>query len=159
MSFIYVASPYEHADLSIKNQRFEDVTKYIGWLFQLEIVAYSPITHNHTVAQRTNLPHTWDFWKSIDFPFLESAHELHVLMLPGWKESIGVSAEIKHTSSTNFYRLYCAYEIDYASQNLIPVKFINPDNYVVEKRFNKYSNIEEVINYGKSHTNEVSACV
>ena len=93
-SYIYIASPYSNPDPIVMRKRFDAVLRYTADCMKKGEIVYSPIVHNHPIAQVTELPATWDFWKRIDFTFLKRASELRVLMLQGWKESIGVTDEI-----------------------------------------------------------------
>ena len=43
---------------------------------------------------RSGLPGTWEFWAEQDRRQLELCDEVVVLMLPGWRESEGVRAEV-----------------------------------------------------------------
>jgi len=41
------------------------------------------------------LPLNWKFWEQFDRAFLVRSDEVVVLTLPGWRESVGVAAEIQ----------------------------------------------------------------
>lgn len=86
--------------------RYEAVTLVAGDLMNRHHVVYSPITHNHPIAERTDLPRTWDFWKLFDLPMLDLSESLFVLCLPGWKKSTGVTAEIEYAKSKNIPIVY-----------------------------------------------------
>lgn len=58
------------------------------------VVLFSPISHCHELSQRHDMPKTWEFWKQIDFGYIEACSHVWVLMMPGWEDSTGVSAEI-----------------------------------------------------------------
>ena len=55
---------------------------------------FSPITHSHPLYD-LGMRGDWDFWKRIDVEYLRLSEKIVVLMLPGWLESKGVTAEIK----------------------------------------------------------------
>lgn len=57
-------------------------------------LVFSPISHTHPIALAGDLPKGWEFWKEYDISFIEWADEIQVLMLDGWEESTGVTAEI-----------------------------------------------------------------
>ena len=59
------------------------------------MLVFSPISHTHPIAAAGNLPVGWEFWKQYDLTFIEWCDELYVLMADGWRESTGVTAEIK----------------------------------------------------------------
>lgn len=64
-------------------------------------IVFSPISHSHPIAVQCDLPKGWDFWHEFDKAFIEWADEVYILKKSGWKESIGVQAEIKIAKSLN----------------------------------------------------------
>lgn len=92
---IYLASPYSHPDETKRELRYYQA---MGWAarFQNEgHVVFSPIAHSHPMAKKFDMPKGWAFWREIDFAFIEVMDEVWVLTLPGWRESVGVQAEIE----------------------------------------------------------------
>ena len=73
--------------------RFEAVNRAAGRLFAQGRVVFSPISQNHPIAEAHGLPKGWEFWQHFDQVYLSLSKELIVLRLPGWEESIGVTAE------------------------------------------------------------------
>jgi hypothetical protein len=57
-------------------------------------IVYSPVSHSHPIAQH-GLPTDWSYWEWVDRRFLEVCDEVVVLTLDGWRESVGVRAEIR----------------------------------------------------------------
>lgn len=105
---IYLACPYNHPDKDIRHQRFIAVNKAAGKLMKEGYVVFSPISHTHPIAVECELPKGWEYWENFDRAYLSCSHKLIVLCIDGWKESIGVTAEIK-----------------IASEMGIPIEFIN----------------------------------
>ena len=97
---IYLAVPYTHPKPEVRALRFERVTTLAGQLIKQGHKVYSPISSNHPVAERVDLPHDWKFWLEFDLTFLDLCKELHVYMLDGWETSPGVSAEIEHATKS-----------------------------------------------------------
>lgn len=93
-SFIYLAGPYAHPDPEVREMRYRALTAVAANMMRNGVPVYSPITHNHPLATMNEMPTGWDFWRSMDEPMITQSSELHVLMLDGWKESVGVTAEI-----------------------------------------------------------------
>lgn len=91
---IYIASPYHHPDPAVMHQRFHAVCTEVAAIMRKGLVPYSPIAHNHYLACNFDLPRDWSFWEHYDLHILSVCDGLWVLMLPGWKESRGVAAEI-----------------------------------------------------------------
>jgi len=90
---IYLASPYTHADLSIREARFDAACLATAELVRAGHVVFSLIVHGHPLV-RFDLPIEWDYWERIDREHLRRCDEVVVLMLDGWRESRGVQAEI-----------------------------------------------------------------
>ena len=92
---IYLACPYsDEADI-IQELRFKLVSKAAGKLMNQGHIVFSPISHSRPIALQCILPHDWEFWENFDKNFIEWCDQLWVLCLDGWKESVGVTAEIK----------------------------------------------------------------
>ena len=90
----YLASPYTHTNKKTRELRFNKVTKASIWLLlKKNIVSFSPIAYNHPMV-KYELPTDWAFWKKYDTNFLQHSDGLIVFTLDGWKDSIGVQAEI-----------------------------------------------------------------
>lgn len=98
---IYLAGPYAHEDVKIMEERFNKLTRYAGELMKLGVLVYSPITHNHPIATRIELPRTWDYWRDFDLAVLSRCSQLIVLKLPGWNKSVGVNAEMEYCRANN----------------------------------------------------------
>ncbi len=91
---IYLASPYSHSDANIREQRFFDVCRMTVTLMQQGHVVFAPIVHGHPLVGH-GLPTDWTFWERFDREHLRRCDELMVLRLDGWRESVGVAAEIR----------------------------------------------------------------
>lgn len=101
ISLIYLATPYSHKDKEVEKARFEIVTKVSAILTKHGYINFSPITQSHEQSLRCDMPTNWHFWQHIDRCFLRKCDELWVLSLPGWLESVGVTAEIEFAKSLN----------------------------------------------------------
>ena len=90
---IYLASPFTHGDPTIRQQRFEAVCRAAAALICRGQTVFSPIAHSVAIC-RYGVPLDWEFWQRHDRRYLEACDEVAVLMLDGWRESVGVQAEI-----------------------------------------------------------------
>jgi nucleoside 2-deoxyribosyltransferase len=90
---IYLASPYTHVDPAIRQQRFEAACRAAAALICRGQTVFSPIAHSHAICA-FGVPLDWRFWERLDRRYLEACDEMVVLMLDGWRESVGVKAEI-----------------------------------------------------------------
>lgn len=76
---------------------------------------WSPIVHNHEMAQEFDLPTDAEFWKQYNVDFLRRSDEMYVLNIEGWMESKGVMMELR-----------------LAEQMMLPVKWVSPEGDFVQ---------------------------
>lgn len=93
-ALVYLATPYSHIDPAIREQRFHAVNAVAAKLMRDGLHVFSPISHTHPIAEAGDLPKGWDFWEAYDRTLLRACGKIIVLMLDGWRESKGVTAEI-----------------------------------------------------------------
>lgn len=96
----YLAAPFTHPDRLTMVHRVEQVNWMAAHMLREGEFVFSPLTHNWPLVQ-TCLLHdcSWDFWRHYDLNMIERCDELCVLRLRGWRESIGVMAEVGHADS------------------------------------------------------------
>lgn len=92
---IYLASPYSHVEPSIRHQRFLDVVAVAAQMMNDGVFVYSPIAHTHPMAVSHKMPLGWEFWARYDEAMIRRCNALWVLMLDGWRKSVGVNAEME----------------------------------------------------------------
>lgn len=92
---IYLASPYTHPEQSVREDRFNLVCRAASILMRRGEYVYSPIGATHPMSVNCLLPLTWDYWEQYDRWFIERCDYLVVLMIDGWQQSKGVTAELK----------------------------------------------------------------
>lgn len=96
MPMIYLAAPYMHPDLLVREARVREVDACAAALMQDGHIVFSPLSMNHRVKDHCGLheaPH--EFWMQQDLPWMTACDKLVVLCLDGWKESKGVAMEIQ----------------------------------------------------------------
>lgn len=76
-------------------KRYEYTMKRTAEFLKDGIVMFSPISHCHELAIRHGLPKVFSFWEHLDFGYIEASSHVWVLMMPGWRDSTGITAEIK----------------------------------------------------------------
>lgn len=104
---IYLASVYSlNADSKLMDKRAKYARKRTAEFQMEEIPVYSPIAHCHEMSKENNMPRTWDFWSAIDYQFIDACQEFWVLMMPGWEDSVGITAEIKYATDTHKNVIY-----------------------------------------------------
>ena len=114
---IYLCSPFTHKDPEVMRNREEVVTAIAAGLTERYGYAmFLPITQSAPMERiNPNLKGDFESWKSIDlFMVREKCDELWVVLMDGWRESVGVAAEIRE-----------------ADVNGIPIRFYDP----IESRF------------------------
>jgi hypothetical protein len=95
-TLFYLATPYSQYYGGLEKAHL-DACVIVGHFTRQRITVFSPIAYQHPITRTTNLdPLDLGQWLSIDRPFMVAAHVLIVGMLPGWKASEGVRAEIDH---------------------------------------------------------------
>lgn len=90
---IYLASPYSHPDPAVREARVLTVCHAAAALIRAGQHVFSPIAHSHPIAAY-GLPTDWPFWEALLRNHLGRCDELVVLTMDGWRESVGVTAEI-----------------------------------------------------------------
>ena len=107
-SLCYLAAPYSHDRPAVMEERYKAISAVTAALMREGVPVFSPITYSHVLATDHGLPETWGFWADVDRTYLSCSYVLVVLMLEGWEESTGVTAE----------RRWADYQI--------PIRFLQP---------------------------------
>lgn len=110
-TLVYLATPYSHPDRSVRVKRFDQVNAVAAKLMRDGLHIYSPISHTHPIAEAGDLPLSFDFWEKYDTAILSTCCKLLVLMLEGWQQSKGVTAEIGIAQKLNLPIVYLNPEI------------------------------------------------
>jgi len=93
----FLASPYSHPDPAVRERRYQQAAKATAYLIcHRGMTVFSPIVHSHPLALIGGLDACdLAFWQRQNKPFMDACYGgLIVLKLDGWKESVGVQAEI-----------------------------------------------------------------
>ncbi len=93
-NLIYLASPLSNPERKVREERYNLAIEATGLLLKMGVFVYSPIAHNYVIANRHELPNEFSFWQEFDSLMISRCDVLAVLMLPGWRESVGVIYEI-----------------------------------------------------------------
>lgn len=112
----YLAAPYSHAIARTRFYRYRQVCFVTAELARRGEIIYSPISHWHFIAVNYDLPTDAEFWLRFDLAFLEISSKMYVLMLDGWKESLGVASEIAFAAERNIPIAYINLG-DFSGQN------------------------------------------
>jgi len=90
---IYLASPYDDPDESVRETRYLNACKACAMLTKRQLVVYSPIVHWHMVAKFYKLPKGHEYWKFHDRHMILLGESFWILKLHGWQESVGIHKE------------------------------------------------------------------
>lgn len=101
MKKVYLACCYTHKDHKVRDQRAAQIMKKAAELIQEGYSVFSPITHNHEMAKRYDLPKTFEYWRKANHSFIDWCDTVFVLKLDGWDESDGVDDEINYAAVMN----------------------------------------------------------
>lgn len=108
---IYLASPYSKFPEG-RQKAYELVCKKAASLMLDGHDIFCPIAHSHPIEVFGGIDPakaTHDFWLKQDFAVLSKCQELWVYMMPGWKESFGVNAELKFAAEWDIPVSYLEY--------------------------------------------------
>ena len=94
MSYLYLASPYSHPDLMVRQERYTEACRAAARLMLAGRIIFSPIAHSHPIERYMPAVQDGEFWQAQDIPLLRHAEGLIVLMLDGWLQSSGIRWEI-----------------------------------------------------------------
>lgn len=109
----YLACPFSHEDSEVEIARWNLSTQVAAHMMGNDMPhVHNPLTTS-LLYQNINdsIPSSWHFWERVDFEYLSMSSKLYVLKINGWRQSRGVSAEIK-----------------YAEDNDMEVSYIDPDS-------------------------------
>lgn len=100
-TYWYLASPYSKYRYGM-DAAWRRVCGVTGRLVKAGVPVYSPIAHTHPVALYSYMdPTDHKIWLPADEPMMRAASGLLVLMMEGWRDSLGVQFEIDHFATDN----------------------------------------------------------
>ena len=115
---IYLASPYSSDNPAVEDARFLAACRATASLLARGLHVYSPIVHSHAICEVTGtMNRHWPGWYLHSSVMLTSSAALYVLTLLGWRESVGVRAEI-----------------DQARGMQLPIKYVDPVTYAIKEQ-------------------------
>lgn len=105
----YVSAPYGNA--VDKNERMKIITHHSSSCLKRDEYIICPLTMGHEFIKHNELPYSSEWWLNWCIALLSKCTEMDVLCIEGWKESVGVTAEI-----------------DFAEKNKIKINYITIKN-------------------------------
>lgn len=108
-TFAYLATVYSKWPDGIEDA-FKTAARCAARLLERGHAVYSPIAHTHPLAIYGAIdPMRHDIWLPADEPFMEAARECWVVLMPGWRESKGITHEIEWFLAHNKPVKYLSY--------------------------------------------------
>lgn len=98
---IYIASPYTHPDPWIMEERYLAVLKATAEAVQAGLFVYSPIVHCHDFKKVAKIQAGFEYFRDFDLHVISLCEKVLVCNIEGWRESIGVTAELEYARSKN----------------------------------------------------------
>jgi hypothetical protein len=98
---IYLASPYSHKELPVREFRYRQALLYCKTQLQQGTSVFSPIVYGHQFATYFDFPYDAKSWESFNVKMLSAADEVEVFMLDGWANSVGIRAELELAQKLN----------------------------------------------------------
>lgn len=91
---IYLAQPFKHENLRVEEQRYRLAVACAAELIQRGHFVYSPIVNSFPMNEIYPENKNFSFWRQFDFHMLSKADDLWIMKIEGWRESVGLTAEI-----------------------------------------------------------------
>ena len=105
MKIIFLSSPLTHKDPTIMKWRIKQVNRVAALLFMRGEIIFSPLSHSDPIQKYMTEDHI--DWYEYDLEVMRRAcNVVYVLMLDGWKESVGVKGEIEEAERLDLPVVY-----------------------------------------------------
>jgi hypothetical protein len=116
---IYLGLPYMHDDEVVMDFRADISDIVAADLANRGFNVFAPISAWHHISKKYGLPGEWEYWKDFDESFIKICSKVLIIILEGWRQSVGVTAEIDLSKKYN-----------------LEVGYIDPTPYVKELKKN-----------------------
>jgi hypothetical protein len=93
---IYLASPYSHDDITVRDARYRAARNACAVLARAGEHVISPIVHWHCAAFMYDLPTDALYWRAQNHATIDACECVYVLTIEGWRDSLGVQDEIRY---------------------------------------------------------------
>ena len=105
----YLAAPYTHSDSNVMADRVQRLNAVATEMMREGKFIFNPLSHSDPLSS-PDIPES--AWYALDLRILSHCDEIIVVMLDGWRESVGVAKEIA-----------------FAKQNSIPLSYLDPNSH------------------------------
>lgn len=122
----YIATPYSQYAQG-REQAWRDACAAAATLIKRGLFVFSPVAHSHPIAEFGDIdPLCHKTWMPLDLAMLDECAGLVVVMMPGWRESIGVQREIAHAIETDKSVCYLSWPMLNVRENVEGVRDLLP---------------------------------
>lgn len=99
--YAYCATPYSKYPGGMY-AAYVDACKASAWCLKNGVRVFCPIAHSHPIAKYGEIdPVSHEIWLDADAPLMRAANGIIVVQMPTWRESYGVTHEIKVFAEAN----------------------------------------------------------
>jgi hypothetical protein len=95
----YLATPYSHPSPRIKKRRYNIANKVAASMIKDGYLLITPIASSAALAKAGDLAGEFWQWAKLDLELVSRSDGVIVLDMPGWRESVGVAAEVMRATS------------------------------------------------------------
>lgn len=97
----YVATPYSYPNHDVERQRYVAACRATAALMRAfpDRTFYCPVAASHGIAEHGELAGDWETWRRQDEAMMDVCGSIIVVMMPGWRESKGVRAEVAYMTA------------------------------------------------------------
>lgn len=92
---IYLASPLTDDSYLVKEIRAAQVGDCAAYLMTKGHIIFSPVAFGWAIQKFRSMPTDWEYWKKVCRAYLSRCQVIAVLMIDGWRESVGIQEELK----------------------------------------------------------------
>ena len=100
---IYIACPYWHPELKVRDSRRKIAMAYADKLTRSGVLNYSPLTYTERYANN-EIPE--NYWIRHGLEMVKACDEMHILCVPGWRDSKGIQGELRAAKENNLKIVY-----------------------------------------------------
>lgn len=95
----YLAAPYTHPKPTVRQERLILVNSTAARLMEGGYGIVSPLSMGVPISFYNDMGTGWETWKDVCLRLLECCDALCLLLLPGWRDSVGVMAELRYAEA------------------------------------------------------------
>ena len=94
---VYLASPFSHKDKLVEHARYLMVLSAWKWIIKnwSNVHVIPAIVLSYPTVEAGDIPGDWQFWQKFDRTLISKCSEFWVLCVSGYRESLGVAAELQ----------------------------------------------------------------